>query len=140
MWLVLDPWQAHFQVAFSLFQAETFYQIKSDKIPPWPRHIQKTQVQLQHMLFFWCGWRLLLAKYIVWPSWRHTVARPFMLVSVYRDFWVIILQYEPTGNFFFEGIKCFSMFLSPNKWYIFLGELSGCHQFLQIWECICLSN
>ena len=34
-------------------------------------------------------------------------------------FGVMIFKYGGTCNLFFDGIKCFSMFRSPYKWYIF---------------------
>ena len=55
-----------FHVAFGLFQDKPFSEIESDGISPWLKQLQETQVQLQHM--FWCGWRLLLAKYTGWLS------------------------------------------------------------------------
>ena len=48
VWLVSGSWQGHFQVAFGLFKAETFGQIKNGQTP-WPVQPQETQAQLQNM-------------------------------------------------------------------------------------------
>ena len=65
VWLASDFWQAHFQMAFGLFQAETFYHIDSDAIFPRDSFSIATYG-------FWCTWTLLPAKYTGWLSWRST--------------------------------------------------------------------
>ena len=40
VWPVSDSWQAHFQVTFGLFQAETFFHRESDELFPWYKQVK----------------------------------------------------------------------------------------------------
>ena len=125
-----------FQVTFDLFQAETFYHIKSYRISPWSKQLQVIQVQLQHSFL----WLETLNGKVNWVAFLEKCCNknfhPCICLPSERFMGVIIFEYGGTANFFFNGIKCFSMFRSLCKWNIFIGELSSCHKFCQSWRVL----
>ena len=99
VWLVSDSWQAQFQVAFGLSQANTFSYTKNDEISPWPKHLQETQAQLQHMPLVWLDnftgnihWVSFLKKYCT-----NTLQACTCFQS--KRFGGSIFEYRGTGNF-----------------------------------------
>ena len=118
VWLVSESLQAHFQVAFGLFQADIFCHVESHGISPWPKQLQETQVPLHHVLFG-------VAEYFYWQSILGDLlgdeiycAKTFqtcICLQSERFFGVKIFEHGGTGTFLFDGIQYFSMFRSLYK-------------------------
>ena len=83
-------------MAFGLFQAETFCHMESDKIFPWLKQLQETQIQLQHMLFGVTA--DLLAKHTGLHSCIITASRLFKPASACGVRVVILSKYRGNGD------------------------------------------